>query len=109
MSKKENKTISERVKLWIANKALRIAESMLAKERPAHIDPDKPNKKKSKHPILLIQLNVPLTDHDFSERGEEKGEQDMKEFYPRYVSNGGFPFRKEKCFNSSRSFNGSCS
>ena len=43
MSKKENKTISERVKLWIANKALRVAESMLAKERPAHIDPDKPN------------------------------------------------------------------
>ena len=32
MSKKENKTFSERVKLWVANKALRIAESMLAVE-----------------------------------------------------------------------------
>ena len=84
MSKKENKTISERVKLWIANKALRVAESMLAKERPAHIDPDKPNTPKEiKTPNPVdSQLNVRTSiDHDFSERGEQKGEQDMKEFY----------------------------
>ena len=81
MSKKENKTISERVKLWIANKALRIAESMLAKERPAHIDPDLPKEIKTPNPVDS-QLNVRTSiDHDFSERGEEKGEQDMKEFY----------------------------
>ena len=42
MSKKENKTFSERVKLWVANKALRIAESMLAVERPKHMNPNPP-------------------------------------------------------------------
>ena len=58
MSKKENKTISERVKLWIANKALRVAESMLAKERPAHIDPDLPKEIKTPNPVDPIECSI---------------------------------------------------
>jgi len=102
MSKKENKkTISERVKLWIANKALRVAESMLAKERPAHIDPDKPKQPKQPKEIrtpnpVNSQLNVRTSiDHDFSERGELKGELDMKEFYQDMTAMVAFHLEKK--------------
>jgi len=93
MSKKQNKTFSERIKLWIANKALRIAESMLAKERPKHIEPNLP-----KEPTIQVevvkpepipqQLNVrgTIDGVDWEELANQKGEQDMKDFYQDMVT-----------------------
>jgi len=91
MSKKQNKTFSERMKLWIANKALRIAENMLAKERPNHIDPDTPKEptiqvevvKPVKPEPIEQQLNVrgSIDGVDWEELANQKGEQDMKDFY----------------------------
>ena len=96
MSKKQNKTYSERLKLWVANKALRIAESMLAKERPKHIDPTPP-----KEPTIKVELVKPIKPEpieqqlnvresidgvDWVELHNTKGEQDMKDFYHDMVT-----------------------
>lgn len=91
MSKKENKTFSERVKLWVANKALRIAESMLAVERPKHMNPNPP-KEPTIEPVkpepIPQQLNVRenIDGIDWQELANAKGEQDMKDFYNDMVT-----------------------
>jgi hypothetical protein len=91
MLKKENKTFSERIKLWIANKALRIAESMLALERPNQIGPNPP-KEPTIEPVkpkpIPQELNVRenIDGPDWEELANAKGEQDMKDFYNDMVT-----------------------
>jgi hypothetical protein len=79
---KEKRKLSliERIKLKIANTALRIADSLLAKEKERVVEVMM-EVEKARTPDRHQQLNRRKVDFMDDDQFDKKGEQDMKEFY----------------------------